>query len=126
MRQLKRIALAIAVNMGALYVTVELLDKVTYTGGWVFFLAAGSVIGFLNSFVKPILKFFSLPLIFFSAGFFIIVLNALILWFTDELLEILDFSGIDFQIEGIVNYILAALIFGLTNWAEHFILKRAR
>ncbi len=126
MRTLKKVAWSIAFNMGALYVMVELLDSVTYTGGWIFFLVAGATIGFLNAFLLPLLKFISLPLVFLSAGFFLIVLNALILWFTDQLLELFDFSNIDFQINGAVNFVLAALIFGLTNWFEHWLFKRSK
>lgn len=126
MRTLKKIAWSIAFNMGALYVVVELLDSVTYSGGWLFFLVAGATIGFLNTFLLPLLRFISLPLVFVSAGLFLIVLNALILWLTDQLLEILDFTTIDFQINGALNFVLAALIFGLTNWFEHFLFKRLR
>lgn len=126
MRTLKKIAWNIAFNMGALFITVELLESVTYTGGWVFFLVTGSIIGFLNTFVRPLLKFIALPLVFLSAGFFLIILNALILWFTDNLLELFDFANIDFQIEGAVNFVLAALIFGLANWFEHWLFKRLR
>lgn len=126
MRKLKKIAWSIAFNMGALYVMVQVLDSITYSGGWAFFLVAGVTIGFLNTFLLPLLKFISLPLVFVSAGLFLIVLNAVILWLTDELLEILDFTTIDFQINGALNFVLAALIFGLTNWFEHFLFKRLR
>jgi putative membrane protein len=125
-RTLKKIAWSIAFNMGALYVMVQLFESVTYSGGWAFFLVAGVIIGFLNTFLLPILKFISLPLVFVSAGLFLIVLNAVILWLTDQLLEILDFTTIDFQINGALNFVLAALIFGLTNWFEHFLFKRLR
>jgi len=125
-RTLKKLGFSIAFNMGALYVAVELLEEVNYTGGWLFFVIAGAIIGFLNIFVKPILKFLSLPLIFVSAGFFLIVINAMIIWFTDKALEVLDFSNIDFQIQGVLNFILVAVIFGLVNWFEHWLFKRSR
>jgi len=125
-RTLKKIGFSIAFNVGALYVAVTLLDEVNYAGGWLFFVIAGAIIGLLNTFVKPILKFLSLPLIFVSAGFFLIVINALIIWFTDKILEVLDFSNIDFQIQGVLNFILVAIIFGLVNWFEHWLFKRSR
>jgi hypothetical protein len=31
----------------------------------------------------------------------LIVINAMIIWFTDKALEVLDFSNIDFQIQGV-------------------------
>lgn len=126
MRILKKIGFGIGVNVGALFATSYLLDSFTYTGGWAFFLITGTLIGALNFFVKPILKFLSLPLVFLSAGLFLIVINAGILWLADQILDIADFTNIDFQIEGIVNFIPAAIIFGLTNWFEHWLLKRTR
>lgn len=124
MRTLKKIAWTLGFNIGALYMTVELLGGVNYTGGWAFFLVTGALIGLLNTFVRPLLKFLSLPLVMLSAGLFLIVLNALILWLTDQLLALLDFTAIDLQIEGAVNFVLAALVFGLVNWFEHWLFKR--
>lgn len=126
MRSLKKILWNIAFNMGALYVAVELLEKVNYTGGWVFFLITGTLIGFLNFFLKPILKFIAIPLIFFSAGLFLVLINAGIVWIADNLLEVFDFTNIDLQVEGTLSYVYLALIFGLTNWFEHWAFKRVR
>lgn len=125
-RTLKKWLYALAFNVGALYATIALLESVSFTGGWVFFLITGAMIGILNVLLKPFIKFVAFPLIFFSAGLFLIIINALILWFTDELLEIMDFTNIDFIIEGPVNFVLAAIIFGLVNWFEHWLLKRTR
>jgi putative membrane protein len=125
-RTLKRLVYSLGFNIVALYVTIELLEGVTYTGGWQFFVVTGFVIGFLNFFIKPLLKFLSIPLIFFTGGLFLILLNGIILWLTDNLLEILDFTSIDFQIEGVVNFVFAGVIFGITNWFAHWFLKRTR
>lgn len=122
-RKLKKIGYSLAFNIGALLITIELLDSVTYTGGWVFFLVAGTIIGLLNVLLKPILKFMAMPLIFFSAGLFLIVINAIILWMTDKILEILDFSNINLIIDGPLTFLLASIIFGLVNWFEHWLFK---
>jgi len=125
-RSLQRLSYSLAFNVAALYVAIELLDGVGYTGGWQFFVITGFLIGFLNFFVKPLLKFLSIPLIFFTGGLFLILLNGIILWLTDNLLEILDFTGIDFQIEGVVNFVFAGVIFGITNWFAHWFMKQSR
>ncbi len=44
-------------------------------------LVAGAVLAFLNIFLKPVLIILTLPLTFFSFGFFLLVLNALIFEF---------------------------------------------
>ena len=125
-RTAHKIAYSIAFNAAALFATINLLESVDYTGGWVFFIITGALIGILNHLVKPLLKFVSFPLIFFSAGLFLIIINAAILWITDQLLMILDFTNIDFIIEGPVNFVLAAIIFGITNWFAHWLLKQSR
>ncbi len=125
-RTFKKISLALAFNVGALYLTIFLLENVSFTGGWVFFVVTGIIIGLLNVLLKPILKFVSMPLIFFSAGLFLTVINAAILWITDQLLEILDFTNIDLIVDGALNFLLAAIIFGLINWFEHWLFKRLK
>jgi len=124
--RLKRTLFGLAFNIAALFVTIELLESVTYTGGWPFFIITGLIIGLLNALVKPVLKFLSIPFIFLSGGLFLIIINAIILWLTDEILEILDFTNIDLQVDGIVNFVLAAIIFGITNWFAHWFMKRSR
>ncbi|MBT5016654.1 phage holin family protein [Candidatus Peregrinibacteria bacterium] len=125
-RTLKKIGFSLAFNIGALYLTISLLEEISFTGGWAFFVVTGVLIGLLNVILKPILKFVSMPLIFFSAGFFLIVINAAILWIADQLLAILDFTNIDFVISGALNFLLAAIIFGLINWFEHWLFKRLK
>lgn len=125
-RSLQHLLYSLGFNVTALYVTIELLDGVDYTGGWQFFVITGFLIGLLNSFVKPVLKFLSIPVIFLSGGLFLILINGIILWLTDELLEILDFTHIDFIVEGLVNFIFAGIIFGIANWFGHWFLKRSR
>src|SRR3989338_11037570 len=122
-RTLQRFLYSLGFNVAALYVSIELITDVSYTGGWQFFVVTGILIGFLNMFVKPLLKFLSIPVIFMSGGLFLILINGIILWITDNLLEIFDFTGIDFQIEGLVNYVFAGIIFGITNWFGHWFLK---
>ncbi len=123
-RQLKKLAFGILINMGALWAISLILDKFQYTGGWVFLVIAGILIGALNALVKPIIKLLSFPLVFFSAGLFLIIINAVMLAILDYLLTVLDFAGIDLQVEGALTYLWAAIIFGLVNWLENWILKK--
>lgn len=120
---LKRTGLAIGINMGALWATSMVLDKFSYEGGIVFLLIAGILMGILNSCMKPIIKLLSFPLIFFSAGLFLIVINALILYLLDYILAVLDFTGVNLTIDGTLTYLWAAIILGVVNWFERWVLK---
>jgi putative membrane protein len=50
-------------------------------------LLASLLLGILNSFVKPVIMLLALPLLIFTLGLFLFVINALILYFVGFLLQ---------------------------------------
>lgn len=71
------------------------------------------VLGFLNTFLKPLLVLFTLPVTIFSLGLFLLVLNAIIVFIAAYFVNGFDVSGW-----------LAAIIFGaLMTIAETVINK---
>ncbi len=75
-------------------------------------LLAGLILGILNTFVKPLLKLLSLPLILLTGGLFLIIINVIILmlvtWLVPELI-IPDF----------ITYLIAAILLGILNTIEN-------
>ncbi len=63
----------------SVWVAVWLVNGFEFDGAWWQFLIAAAIVGLANAFVKPILKFFSLPFILVTLGLFLIIVNALIL-----------------------------------------------
>ncbi|MFA4891588.1 MAG: phage holin family protein [Candidatus Gracilibacteria bacterium] len=116
-----KIIFGIALNGGALYVMTEFVDGVTYTGGLTFFVIGGVVVGLLNSLIKPILKAFSMPLIFITGGVFLIVINGLLLWFLSYFLDVIQFRDVTLVFQNLGTYAIGALVFGVINWLEHLI-----
>ncbi len=53
------------------------------TAQWQIFLILGIVLGFLNYFVKPILKLLALPLELITLGFFSIIISMAMTWIVD-------------------------------------------
>lgn len=51
------------------------------------------VLGLLNSFVKPILIVFTIPITIFTLGLFLLVINILIVYWASELVEGFKVSG---------------------------------
>ena len=82
----------------AIGVTAWLMPGVTVHGSgtdfWInLFLVAG-IFGLINAFIRPIIMFFTCPLIILTLGLFTLVINALMLSLTDWLLpEILTVDG---------------------------------
>jgi putative membrane protein len=71
-----------------------------------FFVAA--VLGLLNMFVKPILIFFTLPITLFSLGFFLLVINALIILICTKLVA-------GFHVDGFWTALWFSIILSITQ-----------
>lgn len=69
---------------------------------------AGLVLGILNTFLKPILTFLSLPFILVTLGLFLVVVNAVTLKLTDLLVP-------GFHVKGFWAALLGALIISVVN-----------
>ncbi len=120
---LKRILIGIAVNALTLYVIVEFLDEVTGTGGLKLFVIGGIIIGLINAFIKPLMKIFSLPFVVLTAGLFLIVINAIVLFLTQWVINTMAFQNVTLMFTGLGSYLLAGIVLGLINWAQNIILK---
>lgn len=120
---IRKAIITVTLNGLALYITTLVIKDIVYTGGWKFFLIAGLIFGILNTIVKPFLKLLSLPLIFLTAGIFMIVLNAFILWLVKYVIDIANFQDVALAITQRDSYVWAALVFGAINWVAHFIFK---
>lgn len=115
----KRLFVGIILNAVALYAITVFLPEITYTGSWKFLLIGGAFMGLMNTFVKPFLKILALPFIFLSAGLFIIVINAGLLWALKYFLEVAQFQDVALVIPSKGSYLLAALVFGVVNLILH-------
>jgi putative membrane protein len=117
-----RILIFLALNTASLFVVDKLLVGLSVTGGALGYVLIGIVIGLLNLIVKPFLNLVSLPIIFLTGGLFSMVINALILWLSQEIIEIMAISTITFAITGTVTYIVAVIVFGILNSVFHKVL----
>lgn len=88
---LTRLVLKTAVNGVALWVAGLLIngivfnDSTQWTGTLVTIVLVALVFGLVNAVIKPIVKLFSLPLIWLTLGLFTLVINALMLELTSWL-----------------------------------------
>ena len=71
-------------------------------------LIAALVLGVLNAFVKPLLRLISLPFIILTLGFFLLVINALLLWLTSKLVH-------GFHVDGFWPAVWASLVVSLVS-----------
>ncbi|HUF64783.1 MAG TPA: phage holin family protein [Gemmatimonadaceae bacterium] len=95
------------INAAALWVAVQLVPGVTFTGRPLHLVAVALVFGLVNAIIRPLLLLLSVPLLVVTLGLFMLVLNGFLLWITSALSGAL---GLGFQVHGILAAILGALV----------------
>lgn len=124
---LKKFLIGIFLNGAALYGVVYFLpDQIQYTGGFAFFAIGGLVMGILNSIVKPILKLLTLPLQIITLGLSLIILNGIIFWIFDVVIDTIVIEGVTLTVTSTKTYFLAGFLFGLINWIEHLLVHHKK
>lgn len=89
------------------------LPGISIDGGVTLFLAA-LVLGFVNAFVRPLLVLVTLPLTVLTLGFFLLVVNGLMIALVASL-----FDG--FHVSGLGSAILAAILVSITSGIASFL-----
>ncbi len=77
-------------------------------------LAVALIMGLVNSIVKPVMTFVSLPAVILTLGLFLLIINALMLKLTSWLAGSL---GIGFHVNGLGTAIGASLVITVVTWA---------
>ncbi len=111
------------INAAALWVAVRLVPGVEYSGGWLPFLAVAVVFGVVNAVLGRVLKILTLPIIFVTFGFFLLVINAGLLWLTSTLSVAL---GIGFVVRGFWSALFGALVVSLVSALLGFTIREPR
>lgn len=104
------VILAIAVAL-----TAWLLPGMQIQGNlWASLLIISAVYGLVNAIIRPIVTFFSCPLIILTLGLFTLIINALMLYLTNWLLP--DILTIDsFFWTTIIGALIISIVSGLLN-----------
>lgn len=108
MKWLLKLIIQILANALAIAIAVYFVPQITFSGDWLDYLVVGAILAVANSIIRPILKIISAPLIFITAGLFLIVINALILFGIDWFVEAL-------AITNIWGYLWGTIIISLVN-----------
>jgi len=107
----------LAVNAFALGVAVWLFDGITLTGGtdtekFLELVVVGAIFGLVTSFVRPVVKFISMPLIVLTLGLMLLVINALMLLLTSK---IADWVDLGFHVEGFWVALFGSVVISLAS-----------
>jgi putative membrane protein len=115
------------INAGALYVAVLLVPNLDFDftpdGAWLKFLLVAFIFGLVNTFVRPILQIFTLPITLMTLGLFLLVINALMLLLTDL---ISDELALGLVVGDFLAALLGAIVISLVGFVLSMVIGTAR
>src|SRR5919199_4884159 len=106
-----RLAVALGINVLALWVADGLFDGVRIHGAWAYIIGA-AVLGIANGVLKPVLALLTLPLIILTLGIFLLVINI-------AMVALAEWIAPDFSITGFWTYVGTVVVVWLVNWIGH-------
>lgn len=92
----------------AAFLAAKLTPGVSITSYWTAILLA-LVLGLLDTFIKPILEFISIPVTLITFGLFLLVINAVIILLASWIIT-------SFQVSGFWAALLYSIIFSIVSW----------
>ncbi len=106
----------------AVWVAAEVVSGIRYEG-LASILVVAAILGLMNLYVRPLITLLTLPITIITLGFFILLLNALLLglaaWLSDAF-------GVDFSVDGLGSALLGALIISLVSLVMNHLLRPER
>jgi len=100
------------INTIAIMIAVKFVPGIEYVGDWWGILLVGVIFGLVNTFIRPFIKLFTLPLLVVTLGLFTFVINAMMLSVTSW---IAGQFNLGFQVEGFKPAFWGALIISLVS-----------
>ncbi|MCM3879341.1 MAG: phage holin family protein [Vicinamibacterales bacterium] len=113
-------ALRLLVNAAALWVAIQIVPGVSYSGSVWSLLAVALVVGVLNASVRPLLMLFTFPLLILTLGLFTFVINAFVLMLAGWVSNLL---GLGFHVTGFGSAFLGALVVSLVSFMLSLFVK---
>jgi putative membrane protein len=110
--KLKKFLASWIINTAAVAVAASIVHGIHY-GTVVDLLVASFVLGLLNAFIRPILMLMALPLLIFTLGLFVLVINAVLLWAVGQLMT--PYFSIDFSVDGFRSAFWGAVVIGIIS-----------
>lgn len=104
-----------------LWVAAEILGKesISYGGKASAIIISGFILALVNTFVKPVVVFLTLPAVLLTLGIFMIVINALMVLFAAWLYGPLEVSGFGVAV-------ITGILIGLVNWLVGILLEEEK
>jgi putative membrane protein len=96
-------------NMVAILLIAYFLPAIMWVDSWWAALAAAFLLGVVNTILRPILIFFTLPLTLLTFGLFLLVINGLMLWLVAAFVK-------GFYVNGFWGSVFGAILLSIVSW----------
>jgi len=116
---IRRILLRWLINALAIYVASKVVPGIYVRDEWAI-VAVALILGLVNAFIRPLLKFFTCPLIVLTLGLFLFVINAAMLGFTAW---VAGQFGIGFEVANFWAALWGALVISLVSLALTLLIR---
>ena len=120
---MERLILRLLINGAALYLVIGTgwIEGIhAENTSWWGILLLALIFGLVNALLRPLIKFLTCPLIILSLGFFALVVNTALFWFTGWLGQLLD---VGFYVDGFGPAFLGGLVVSVVSWILSMLLK---
>jgi putative membrane protein len=98
----------------SLFIAAWLVPGIRVEGNaWGAYAVTAVILGFINTIIRPLLQLFSLPIIFFTLGFFLLIINGITLWIASAIAVKLFHVG--FYVDGFWSAFLGALVVSIVS-----------
>lgn len=111
--------LRLLINAAALWCAARYVDGIRYSGSPTGLIGLSLVFGIVNAFIRPVLEFFSLPVLILTLGLFSLVLNAAMLLVTSSVATRLHIA---FHVDGFGAALYGALLVSVVSTVLGWIL----
>lgn len=115
MKFFTKIIISILSNALAIFVAAKFVSGINIEMTVSNLLVAGALLGFVNTFVRPVIKLLSFPVILLTLGIFTVIINIAMLFLVSYLLPSFSIESLGAAFWGIViislvNYFVSAII----------------
>lgn len=115
------------INAAALWVAIFVVPGLEFAfeaeGAWLKFLFVALIFGLVNTFVRPVLRIFTLPITLMTLGLFLVVINALMLLLTGAIAADLDLGLV---VNDFFAAFLGAIVISLVGMALSIVVGTTR
>ncbi|MBN2084388.1 MAG: phage holin family protein [Anaerolineales bacterium] len=108
-----RFLIRLGINVVAIYAAIRLVPLL-YSGGlvlentnWAAVVVLALILGLVNSFLAPLLKFLTCPFILVTLGLFTLLINTFLFWLTGQIGGLFGFG---FQADFLASFLGAVIV----------------